>query len=316
MNDFKILFMGTPEFAKISLEYLVNNNFDIAGVITQPDKPVGRKMILTPPPVKGYALQVDIPVYQPMTLKDETFFELLKSINPDIIIVVAYGKMLPKNVLDYPKYGCVNVHASLLPKYRGASPINAAIINGEEITGITTMYMAEGCDTGDMILKKQTEIGKDETFGELHDKLAHIGGNLLVETLNQIKNGTAKRVKQPESFEPLTKKIDNDTCEIDWNLSAVEIHNKIRGLSPVYVAFTWLNGKKLKIYKSECLGNENEIYKAKNGEVIETDKNIKIKTENGTVKILELQLEGGKKMTASDFLNGRKIEKGMVLGEK
>ena len=198
MQNFKILFMGTPEFAKISLEYLVINKFEISGVITQPDKPAGRKMILTPPPVKEYALRENIPVYQPQTLRDESFFDLLKNINPDIIVLVAYGKILPKNVMDYPKYGCVNVHASLLPKYRGAAPINAAIINGEKVTGITTIFMDEGIDTGDMILKEPTEIGENETFGELHDRLAQIGGKLLTETLRQIINGSVKREKQPD----------------------------------------------------------------------------------------------------------------------
>ena len=283
----KILFMGTPEFAKVSLEYLVENKFDVAGVITQPDKPVGRKMILTAPPVKEYALQKNIPVYQPQTLKDESFFELLKSIKPDIIIVVAYGKILPENVINYPKYGCVNVHASLLPKYRGAAPINAAIINGEEKTGITTIFMDYGIDTGDMILQESTEIGENETFGELHDRLAQIGGKVLVETLNQIKNGTAKREKQPQTNdESYVKKMNNDTCEIDWSLSAKEIHDKIRGLSPLPTAFTWLNGKRLKIYKSE-------VY-------------------DGILKILEVQLEGGKKMSAKDFLNGNKIAEGII----
>jgi len=277
----KILFMGTPEFAKISLEYLVENKFNVAGVITQPDKPAGRKMILTASPVKKYALHVNIPVYQPQTVKNEEFFELLKNINPDIIIVVAYGKILPQNVIYYPKYGCVNVHASLLPKYRGAAPINAAIINGEKITGITTIFMDEGIDTGDMILKESTEIGENETFGELHDRLAQIGGKVLVETLNQIKNGTVKREKQPENGISYVGKTDNETCEIDWNLPAKEIHDKIRGLSPLPTAFTWLNGKKLKIYKSEI-------------------------SEDGIIELLEVQLEGGKRMSARDFTNGRK----------
>lgn len=312
----KVLFMGTPEFAKISLECLVKNKYNIAGVVTQPDKPAGRKMILTPPPVKEYAFSENIPVYQPQSLKGEDFFDLLESINPDIIVVVAYGKIIPKNVLDFPKYGCVNVHGSLLPKYRGASPINAAIINGEKITGITTIYMDEGIDTGDMLLKESTEIGENETFGEVYDRLAQIGGKLLVETLNQIKNGTAKREKQPEINMPAVKKINNDTCEINWNLSAKEIHDKIRGLSPSPTAFTWLNGKKLKIYKSEIAGRDILGAPFKNGEIITFDKDIEIKAENGIVKILELQLEGAKKMSAKDFLNGKKIEEGTVLGGK
>ena len=280
----KILFMGTPEFAKISLEYLVKNKFDIAGVVTQPDKPVGRKMILTPPPVKDFALQYEIKVYQPQTLRSEDFFVLLKNMNPDIIVLVAYGKLLPKNVLDFPKYGCVNVHASLLPKYRGAAPINAAIISGEKRTGITTIYMDEGLDTGDMILKESIEIGENETFGELHDKLAQIGGKVLVETLEQIKNGAAKRETQSNDDTSYAGKIDNAMCEIDWNLPAKEIHDKIRGLSPSPTAFMYLNGKKLKIYKSRISGG-------------------------GIVELLEVQPEGGKRMSAGDFMNGRKNEK-------
>lgn len=312
----KVLFMGTPEFAKISLECLVKNEYNIAGVVTQPDKPAGRKMILTSSPVKEYASGENIPVYQPQSLKGEEFFDLLRTINPDIIVVAAYGKIIPKNVLDFPKHGCVNVHGSLLPKYRGASPINAAIINGEKITGITTIYMDEGIDTGDMILKESTEIGENETFGEVYDRLAQIGGKLLIETLNQIKNGTAKREKQPEIDATAVKKINNDTCEINWNLSAKEIHDKIRGLSPSPTAFTWLKGKKLKIYKSEIAGRAALGAPFKNGEIIAFDKGIEIKAGNGIVKILELQLEGAKKMSAKDFINGKKIEKGTVLGGK
>lgn len=312
----KVLFMGTPEFAKISLECLVKDEYNIVGVITQPDKPAGRKMILTPSPVKAYASGENIPIYQPQSLKGEDFYNLLKSINPDIIVVVAYGKIIPKNVLDFPKHGCVNVHGSLLPKYRGASPINAAIINGDKITGITTIYMDEGIDTGDMLLKESTEIGENETFGEVYDRLAQIGGKLLSETLNQIKHGIAKREKQPEIDTPDVKKINNDMCEINWNLSAKEIHDKIRGLSPSPTAFTWLNGKKLKIYKSEIVKHAALGTPFKNGEIITFDKGIEIKTGNGIVKILELQIEGAKKMSAKDFINGKKFEKEIVLGGK
>ena len=277
----KVLFMGTPEFAKISLEYLVKNEYNIAGVVTQPDKPVGRKMILTPSPVKVYAVGENIPVYQPQSLKGEDFFNLLKSINPDIIVVVAFGKLIPRNVLNFPKHGCINVHGSLLPQYRGASPINAAIINGEKITGITTQYMAEGIDTGDMILKESIEIGENETYGELYDKLAQIGGRLLIDTLEQIQGGTVKREKQPDDGASYVGKIDNAMCEIDWNLTAQEIHDKIRGLSPVPTAFTYLNGRKLKIFKSRI-------------------------SDEGIVELMEVQIEGGKKMSARDFANGRK----------
>ena len=277
----KILFMGTPEFAKISLEYLVTNKFEIAGAVTNPDKPAGRKMILTRPPVKEYALQKKIPVYQPENLKSEEFYDLLKKINPDMIVVVAYGKILPKNVLDFPEYGCVNVHASLLPEYRGASPISAAIINGEKETGITTIFMDEGIDTGDIILKKPIGIGENDTYGEIYDKLAQIGGELLIETLVQIENKTEKREKQPETVSACVPKIKKDACEIDWELPPKKIHDKIRGLSPYPAAFTWIGGKKLKIYRSKI--NEKNI-----------------------LELLEVQLEGGKKMNAGDFINGRK----------
>ena len=314
----KILFMGTPEFAKISLEYLVKNNFDVVGAVTQTDKPAGRKMILTQSAVKEYALHENILVYQPRTLKSDEFYELLKNIAPDIIVVVAYGKILPKNVLEFPKYGCVNVHASLLPKYRGAAPINAAIINGEKITGVTTIYMDEGIDTGDMILKESTEIGEDEIFTEIHDRLAHIGGKILVETLNNIKNGVIKREKQPETEISYVGKIDAEICEIDWNMPAEKIHDKIRGLAFSEAAYTWLNGKKLKIFRaaylncSNCLGSS-----AKNGEVIDIKDKIKVCAGGDSVVLIsELQLEGGKRLSAKDFMNGRKIDKGMVLGER
>ena len=297
----RILFMGTPEFAKISLEHLLKNNFNVIGAVTQPDKPAGRKMVLKPPPVKEFCLQKNMPVYQPQSLKSEGFYELLKNIAPDIIAVVAYGRILPKNVLEYPKYGCVNVHASLLPKYRGANPISAAIEGGEKTTGITTIYMDEGIDTGDMILKEATEIGENETFGELHDRLAKMGGEALAKTLNQIKNGAAKREKQPKTGASHTTKTDEKTREIDWSQDAKKIHDKIRALSPSPAAFTRLNGKKIMICKSEIISAcENAL---------------DIGCKGGIVRILELQPEGGRKMSAKDFLNGRKIEKGAIWGE-
>ena len=293
----KILFMGTPEFAKVSLEYLVNDNndnFEVLGVVTQPDKPAGRKMILTPPPVKECALAANIPVYQPQSVKGDDFFEFLKIIGPDIIAVVAYGKILPRFVLEYPKYGCVNVHASLLPKYRGTSPIVAAIAGGEKTTGITTIFMDEGIDTGDMILKEAIEIGENETHGELHDRLAKLGGELLLSTLVRIQNGTAERQKQPEEGTSYTKKIDETLCEIDQSKTAKEVHDKIRSLSPSPTAFMRLEGKKLKIYKSEILESDAR------------ESVLDIVCKGGIVRILEVQPEGKKRMSAKDFLNGRK----------
>jgi len=277
----RVLFMGTPEFARVALESLIKNKIEIVGVVTQPDKPVGRKLVLTPPPVKVCALENNLKVYQPHSLKGEEFAELLNEIAPDIIVVVAYGKILPKNVIDYPKFGCVNIHASLLPKYRGAAPINAAIMAGEKVTGITIIYMDEGIDTGDMILKGELEIGAAETVGELHDRLAELGGELIVEACAQIKAGTAKREKQSEDGASYAGKIDNKICEIDWDLPVEQINNKIRGLSPVPTAFTWLNDKKLKIYKSRI-------------------------ADDGILELLEVQIEGGKRMNSGDFINGRK----------
>ena len=315
----RVLFMGTPDFARSALESLINSDFEVVGVVTQPDKPVGRKQILTPPPVKECALLHGLKVYQPQTLRGEEFAELLNDIAPDVIVVAAYGKILPKNVLDFPKYGCINIHASLLPKYRGASPINAAIINGDEVTGITIMHMAEGIDTGDMILKREVPIGNDETFADIHDKLAQVGGELIVEALELIKSDSAPREKQDESKASHVAKIDNDMCEIDWSLSAKNIHDKIRGLSPIPTAFTWINGKKLKIYKSriadESEYNGNVSRENKHGEVIIADKTIRVKTFDKFIELLELQIEGGKKLSAGDFINGRQIEReGSVFG--
>ena len=307
----RVLFMGTPEFARVALENLIKNKTEIIGAVTQPDKPAGRKLILTPPPVKELALKHDIKVYQPSTLRNEEFAELLREIAPDIIIVAAYGKILPKNVLEFPECGCINIHASLLPKYRGAAPINAAIMAGEKVTGITIIYMDEGIDTGDMILKGGIEIGAGETYGDIHDKLAVLGGELIVEALKQIKSGTAKREKQPEDGASYMGLINNEMCEIDWSLPAHDINNKIRGLSPSPTAYTWLNGKKLKIYKSRVSDNN---YDGTNGEVVNINKIIEIKACDKIIGLLELQIEGSKKMSAADFINGRRIEKGAVLG--
>ena len=302
--------MGTPEFAKVSLEFLINNNYNVAGVVTQPDKPQGRKMILTPPPVKEYAVSKNIEVYQPATLRNQEFQDLLEKISPDIIILVAYGKIMPKNVIDYPKYGCINVHASLLPKHRGASPINAAIMQGDEVTGITTIYMDEGIDTGDMILKAEIKIGENENFGELHDRMAVLGGKVLIKTLKQIENGTVKRKKQTEDNATHTKKIDNEICVIDWNKSVKEIHNLIRALSPNIGALTCFDDKKLKIFKSEVIAMPENLKDKQNGDFIVNGKNFDIKAKDGAVRIFELQLEGSKRMSAIDFINGRKLTGG------
>ena len=241
----KIVFMGTPDFARDSLEAIYKAGHEILGVVTNPDKPKGRGMKMIPSPVKEFALEKNLKIYQPEKVKNNIeFFEELKKLNPDVICVVAYGKILPKEVLDIPKYGCINVHGSLLPKYRGAAPIQWAVLNGDKLTGITTMYMDEGMDTGDMILKEEVTIGENETTGELWERLSKIGGNLLVETLKRIEDGTASRKKQGENF-TLAPMLDKSIAKIDWdNQTAEQIKNLVRGLNPIMGAF--LDGKKLK----------------------------------------------------------------------
>ena len=278
----RVLFMGTPEFARAALENIVECGFEVAGVVTQPDKPAGRRLILTPPPVKVFALERGLTVYQPQTLKGEEFEKILRETAPDIIVVAAYGKILPGTVLAYPKHGCVNIHASLLPKYRGASPISAAVINGEKTTGITIIQMDEGIDTGDIILKREIPIGEDETFGELYGRMAELGGEAIAEALEQIKTGTAAREKQPEEGAGYAGKLNKEDCELDTCLPVRKIYDKIRGLSPVPAAYTWFDSKKLKIFKA------------------------KISSGGTKIELLEVQLEGGKRMSAEDFINGRK----------
>ncbi len=312
----KVLFMGTPDFAKKSLESIYNNNYDIIGVVTNPDKPKGRGMKMIASDVKEYAVSKGLDIYQPINIrKNEEFINKIKELNPDIICVVAYGKILPKEVLDIPKYGCINVHASLLPKYRGAAPIQWAVINGEKTTGVTTMYMDVGMDTGDMILKEEVDIGEDETTGELWDRLADIGGDLLVKTLKQIENGDIKRTKQGDDY-TLAPMLQKEMAKINWeNKDAFEIKNLVRGLNPIMGAYSMLKGKKIKFWKVKVLKVENEEIKSKkNGEVILSDckKGLQIKAKNGVINVLEIQGENAKRMPVVDFLRGNKIE----VGEK
>ena len=255
----KIVFMGTPDFARDSLEAIYKAGHEILGVVTNPDKPKGRGMKMIPSPVKEFALEKNLKIYQPEKVKNNIeFFEEIKKLNPDVICVVAYGKILPKEVLDIPKCGCINVHGSLLPKYRGAAPIQWAVLNGDKITGITTMYMDEGMDTGDMILKEEVTIGENETTGELWERLSKIGGKLLVETLKKIEEGTAPREKQGENF-TLAPMLDKSIAKIDWdNQTAEQIKNLVRGLNPIMGAYTFLDGKKIKFWKVE-LATQDEI---------------------------------------------------------
>ncbi|MBQ4145448.1 MAG: methionyl-tRNA formyltransferase [Clostridia bacterium] len=305
----KILFMGTPDFAAVCLDAIIKKGHSIVGVVSQPDKPRGRGHKLMPPPVKECAMEKDIPVYQPVTLKDGIFEEVLNETKPELIVVVAYGKILPKYILDYPKYGCVNVHASLLPKYRGAAPIQWSIINGEEKTGITTMYMAEGLDTGDMILKAETPIGKTETYGELHDRLSVIGAELLIETIEKIENGTAPREEQNDAESCYASMILKETGHIDWNKNTDEILNLIRGLNPMPMSFALYDTVPMKIIVAEKMTG-----KGTPGEILQVDKNgILVATGDGAILIKEIQMQGSKRMEVSSYINGHEIKVGLIL---
>ena len=309
-----IVFMGTPDFARASLEKLFDEGHNILGVFTNEDKPKGRGMKLTISPVKEFAISKDIPVYQPKTLKKNTeMIETIKMLKPDVICVVAYGKILPKEILEIPKYGCINVHGSLLPKYRGAAPIQWAVINGEKTTGITTMYMNEGMDTGDMILKQEVEIGEDETTGELWERLEKIGAELLVKTLREIELGIAPRMKQGNDF-TLAPMLDKKMSKIEWNnKTAKEIKDLVRGLNPIMGAYTFFKGKKIKFWRVN-IAKEDEITVENldflgNGVVLLSNPKdgLYIKAKEGIIKVLEIQGENGKKMPISDFLRGNQI---------
>ena len=310
----KILFMGTPDFAKESLEAVYNAGHDIIGVVTNPDRPKGRGMKMVASPVKEYAISKDLEIYQPEKVKNNVeFIDKMKSLEPDIICVVAYGKILPKEILDIPRLGCINVHGSLLPKYRGAAPIQWAVINGDKKTGITTMYMDIGMDTGDMILKEEVEIGADETTGELWDRLSKIGGQLLVKTLEQIKNGTAPRIPQGDDFS-MAPMLDKEMSKIDWNnKTANDIKNLVRGLNPIMGTYSYLNGKKIKIWKVDVILDDNS--NVENGTVIKADckDGLYIKAKDGIIKVLEIQGENARKMEIQEFLRGNNIEIGSKL---
>ena len=309
----KILFMGTPDFALFSLRALCESGADVVGVVTQPDKPKGRGYVLTPPPVKVYATERGIPVYQPTTLKSEEFSELLSKLDPDLIVVVAYGKILPKDLLDYPKHGCINVHGSLLPKYRGAAPMQRAIIDGCKTTGVTTMFMAEGLDTGDMLLKAECEISPSDNFEDIHDRLGALGADLLIKTVDGLEKGTLSRIPQDDSLSTYAEKISKAECLIDFSRPAEEIHNKIRGLSPIPLSFTHTkDGKLLKIKKSEV--RDTEATHDNFGEVLSIDEGrITVACGTGSIALLTVLPEGKSTMSAADFIRGRKIDKGDVL---
>ena len=309
----KILFMGTPDFALFSLRALVEAGENVIGVVTQPDKPKGRGYTLTPPPVKVYATEQGIPVYQPNTLRGEEFATLLEELSPDLIIVVAYGKILPANVLEFPKHGCINVHGSLLPAYRGAAPMQRAIIDGCSETGITTQMMADGIDTGDILLMDKITIEENDNFETIHDKLGVCGAETLLATIKELLAGTLTRIKQDDSLATYAAKIEKADCIIDFTKSANEVHNQIRGLSPIPLSFTYTpDGKMLKVCATEVAKREGTLAPA--GTVLSLNGGkIEVACGVGSIAVLSVLPEGKKRMAAADFINGRKIAVGDVL---
>ena len=314
----KIVFMGTPDFAKESLKALYEAGYEILTVVTNPDRKQGRGMKMSVSPVKKFAEEKGLQILQPEKVrKNEEFISKIRDLKPDVICVVAYGKILPKEILDIPKCGCINVHGSLLPKYRGAAPIQWAVLNGDKTTGITTMYMDEGMDTGDMILKQEVEIGEEETTGELWDRLSGLGGELLVKTLEKIEDGIAPREKQSENY-TVAPILNKEMARIDWEKqTANEIHNLVRGLNPIMGAFTYINDKKIKFWKVrvkqekdlEEFIDKNKVENAKLGDVILADvkKGLFLKAKDGVLQVLEIQGENAKKMSAHDFLLGNRF---------
>ena len=308
--------MGTPDFAKESLEAIYEKGHDIVSVVTNPDKPKGRGMKMIASPVKEFAISKNLPIYQPTTVKNNTeFIKEIQAQNPDIICVVAYGKILPKEILEIPKYGCINVHASLLPKYRGAAPIQWAILNGETTTGVTTMYMDTGMDTGDMILKETVSINENETTGELWNRLSKIGGELLVKTIEQIESGNAPREPQGNNFS-MAPMLSKEMAKINWQTkTSREIKNLVRGLNPIMGAYTIYQNKKIKLWKIEIVENIEETKNKLPGQIIlANDKQgLFIKTKDGMIKVLEIQGENAKRMNTCDFLRGNPMEVGEIL---
>lgn len=308
----KILFMGTPDFAVPSLQMLIDSTHELVGVVTQPDKPQGRKQVLTPPPVKVLAQTHNIPIYQPASLKNETLLPLLQKTQPDLIIVVAYGKILPKYVLEFPTLGCVNVHGSLLPRWRGAAPIQWSVIAGDSFAGVATMKMAEGLDTGDILLMERTEIGARETAGELFDRLSEMGAELLCETLVRLEKGDLVGTPQEEAQATYASMLDKEMAVIDWTKSAHEIDCLIRGLNPWPIALTTLDGARMKVFSGvpeDASGEPGMVLEA------DTKKGLLIACGSGALRIMELQMVGGKRMSAKDYLRGHQIASGTKLGD-
>lgn len=307
-----IIFMGTPDFAVPALKalYLKHN---VSAVFTQPDKPKGRGYKLAPPPVKVLAEEHKTQVYQPQSLKNngEEYIDIIKQINPDCIVVAAYGKILPEEVLNIPRYGCVNIHGSLLPKYRGAGPIQWAVLNDEKETGITTMLMRKGLDTGDMLLKKSVKIGENETAAELFDRLSELGAEMIIKTLDVLEEGSVVPEKQDESLATYAPMLSKEMCMLDFSQPVRKVHKKICGLSDWPCAVTILNGKRLKIYKSEIVSN---IPTGRHPGEILNPKDFSVACSDGVIKFVEIQAEGSKRMKTSDYLRGKPVSEGTILG--
>ena len=313
-----IVFMGTPDFAVESLKSLYEAGHNILAVVSQPDKPSGRGMKLIPTPTKEFALEKGIKVYQPEKVKNnEEFINELKSLNPDVMVVVAYGKILPVEILEIPKYGCINVHGSLLPKYRGAAPIQWSIINGDEETGITTMYMDKGMDTGDMLLKEVIKIEDNDTYGTLYEKLKSLGGKLIVDTLKAVESGEIQREKQPEEF-TVAPMIFKENCKIDWNKSALEIRNLVRGVNPAPGAWTTLDDNVYKIWSCEIINrgalNIDESNIEPGTVVVSNSKEgLVIATGENYISVKEIQAPNAKRMNILDYLRGKTIDLESVM---
>ena len=309
----RVIFMGTPDFAVPSLRALAEADYDLVAVVTQPDRPKGRGKKNTSPPVKEAAVSLKIPIFQPAKIRDPDFICALRDLSPDVIVVVAYGRILPKDILTLPEYGCINVHASLLPKYRGAAPIHWAVINGEKLTGITTMFMDEGLDTGDMILRETVPIHDDDNVGALHDHLAVLGAELLIKTLGLLRCGCAARLPQAgeSTYAPMLKAEDE---LILWEMPAGDIHNQIRGMDPWPGARTTLHGKVLKIWRAVLLEGNGSAFTP--GQIISAGSDgIIVQAGKGRLKISELQLQGAKRLYSSEFLRGTPLARGTVLGD-
>lgn len=306
----KVIFMGTPDFAVPTLEALIEKH-EVLAVVTQPDKPKGRGKKMVFPVIKEKALEHNITVYQPQKVKTPEFVEVLKEYQPDIMVVVAFGQILSEEILNIPKYGCINVHGSILPQYRGAAPIQWSIINGEEFGGVTTMYMAKGLDSGDMILKAKEKIKPDDTYGSLYDRLSVIGADLLIKTLDLIENGEVKRIPQNDDEATFAPMIKPELEHINWNGKNTDIVNLIKGLNPQPVAYTMLNDEKIKIWFAETIDGD---YNGEPGTIVDVRKrDFVVMTAEGAVAVKEVQAQGGKRMSADAYMRGHAIEKGTIL---